>query len=278
VDRDRFSPSDNFEETAAAVPLQPGELILAEADGVVLGWQARTILIWWLPGIVFIALAWLETRSVVVTAGLAAFCIGLFLFYASDREVRPRGRRRRYVLTDQRLLIAAAGEPPEWRPLDLADVASTLMEEGIADRAVRRGLDRRSAGLAADGEGQRHLDDSGVLQEDPTDQRVGAGGRRSGDRACAPLDSEVELFTRLHRPAGPLRAGQTELTLTLAGENLHSRWRQVCPARPADEPEQQLDGVPGGRARWVGQQRDCRTVAADNRLPCGFWKRRIRGD
>jgi hypothetical protein len=129
---------DNSKDSAPAVPLQPGESILAEADGVVLGWQARTILIWWLPGIVFIALAWLETRSVVVTAGLVVFCIGLFLFYASDREVRPRSRRRRYVLTDQRLLIAAAGEAPDWRPLDLADVASTLMEEGIADRAVRR--------------------------------------------------------------------------------------------------------------------------------------------
>jgi hypothetical protein len=120
------------------VPLQPGESILAEAGGVVLGWQVRTILIWWLPGIVFIALAWLETRSVAVTAGLGAFCAGLFLFYANDREVRPRSRRHRYVLTDKRLLIAAAGGAPDWRPLDLADVASAVMEEGIADRAVRR--------------------------------------------------------------------------------------------------------------------------------------------
>jgi hypothetical protein len=123
---------------SAALPLKPGESILADADGVILGWQVRTILIWWLPGVVFIALAWLETRSVVVSTALAAFCIGLFFFYASDREVRPRGRRRRYVLTDQRLLIAAAGEPPDWRPLDLTDIASTLMEDGLADRAVRR--------------------------------------------------------------------------------------------------------------------------------------------
>jgi hypothetical protein len=123
--------------TSATVPLLPEESILAEAEGVVLGWQTRTIVIWWLPGVIFIALAWLETRSAVVTAGLAAFCIGLFLFYANDREVRPRSRRR-YVLTNQRLLIAAAGEPSDWRPLDLADVASTLMEEGLADRAVRR--------------------------------------------------------------------------------------------------------------------------------------------
>ena len=123
--------------TAATVPLLPEESILAEADRVVLGWQTRTILIWWLPGVIFIALAWLETRSVVVTAGLAAFCIALFLFYANDREVRPRSRRR-YVLTNQRLFIAAAGEPSDWRPLDLAEVASTLMDEGLADRAVRR--------------------------------------------------------------------------------------------------------------------------------------------
>ena len=120
------------------VPLQPGESILAEAEGVVLGWQARTILIWWLPGLVFIALAWVETGSVVVTAGLTVFCAALFLFYANDREVRPRSRRRRYVLTDRQLLILAAGETGDWRPLDLGDVASTAMEEGIADRAVRR--------------------------------------------------------------------------------------------------------------------------------------------
>jgi hypothetical protein len=138
VDQDRFSPSEDREEAAPEIPLGPGESILAEADGVVLGWQARTILIWWLPGIIFIALGWLETHSIVVTVGLAVFCVALFLFYASDREVRPRGLRRRYVLTDQRLLIAAVGQAAGWRPLDLADVASTLMEEGIADRAVRR--------------------------------------------------------------------------------------------------------------------------------------------
>ncbi len=111
---------------------------MAEADGVVLGWQARTILIWWLPGMIFVALAWLETRSPAVTAGLAAFCVGLFLFYSFDREVRPRSRRRRYVLTERRLLIASAGEPSDWRPLDLAEVAATRMEDGIADRAVGR--------------------------------------------------------------------------------------------------------------------------------------------
>jgi hypothetical protein len=123
--------------TSLTVPLLPEESILAEADSVVLGWQTRTVLIWWLPGIIFIALAWLETRSMFVTVGLAAFCIGLFLFYANDREVRPRSRRR-YVLTDQRLLTAAAGEAPDWRPLELVDIVSTLMEEGFADRAVRR--------------------------------------------------------------------------------------------------------------------------------------------
>jgi hypothetical protein len=118
--------------------LEPGESIILRAPGVVLGWQPQTILIWWIPGLIFIALAWIETASPVVTVALAAFCAGLFLFYASDREVRPRGSRRQYVLTDRRLLIAAAGEPRRWRPLDLRDVASTSMEEGLADRAVRR--------------------------------------------------------------------------------------------------------------------------------------------
>jgi hypothetical protein len=125
-------------ETSESLPLEPGEAVIARTAGVVLGWQPQTILIWWIPGLVFIALAWIETGSPVVTLGLAGFCAGLFLFYASDREVRPRGSHRRYVLTDRRLLIAAAGEPPRWRPLDLGDVASTRMEDGLADRVVRR--------------------------------------------------------------------------------------------------------------------------------------------
>ena len=113
-------------------------MVMAEAAGVVLGWQPQTILIWWLPGVTFVVLAWLETRSAVVTVALAAFCLGLFLFYSFDREVRPRSRRRRYLLTQRRLLIASAGESLDWRPLDLDEVAETRMEEGLADRAVRR--------------------------------------------------------------------------------------------------------------------------------------------
>ena len=122
----------------AAPPLGPGERVRAEAVGVVLGWQPRTILIWWVPGIVFILLAWLETRSVVVTVGLAVFCLGLFAFYAMDREVQPRSSRKRYALTDQRLFISAADHPDQWRPVELAEISGTTMEEGLADRAVRR--------------------------------------------------------------------------------------------------------------------------------------------
>ncbi len=138
MEQRRFSPGSQAGLASTPLPLQPGEAVVAEADGVVLGWQARTILIWWLPGIVFVALAWVETRSLVVTVGLAAFCVGLFLFYSFDREVRPRSRRRRYVLTERRLLVAATGDPPAWRPLELSEVAATRMEEGLADRAVRR--------------------------------------------------------------------------------------------------------------------------------------------
>jgi hypothetical protein len=138
VEQRRFSPGGEAGPASSSPPLQPDEVVVAQADGVVLGWQARTILIWWLPGVLFVGLAWLETRSLVVTAGLAAFCVGLFLFYSFDREVRPRSRRRRYVLTQRRLLIASAGEPSDWRPLELAEVAATRMEEGLADRAVRR--------------------------------------------------------------------------------------------------------------------------------------------
>lgn len=138
VEERRFSPGGQAGPASTPLPLQPGETVLVEADGVVLGWQPRTILIWWLPGIVFVALAWLETRSWVVTVGLAAFCAGLFLFYSFDREVRPRSRRRRYVLTQRRLLVASAGDPTEWRPLELSDVSATRMEDGLADRAVRR--------------------------------------------------------------------------------------------------------------------------------------------
>ena len=138
MDAGRFSPTATEAAAPESPPLEPGESIIARASGVVLGWQPQTILIWWVPGLIFIALAWIETASPAVTLGLAGFCAGLFLFYASDREVRPRGSRRQYVLTERRLLIAAAGEPLNWRPLNLDDVVSTRMEEGLADRIVRR--------------------------------------------------------------------------------------------------------------------------------------------
>jgi hypothetical protein len=125
-------------DDGSGAPLEPGEKVIAEAAGVVLGWQPRTILIWWLPGLVFIALAWLQFQSWIVTIGLTIFCAALFLFYATDREVRPRSSRRRYVLTDRRLLIGSAGPPLAWRPVPLDGVAATHMETGLADRVVMR--------------------------------------------------------------------------------------------------------------------------------------------
>ncbi|MEA2646199.1 MAG: hypothetical protein QOE92_1282 [Chloroflexota bacterium] len=121
---------------AATPPLEPGETVVAEATGVLLGWQPQTILIWWVPGAVFIILGWLEFRSVVVTVGLALFCVALFLFYARDREVRPRAGRKRYVLTDRRLLVGSPGPETAWRPLPLGDIGATRMEHGVADRVV----------------------------------------------------------------------------------------------------------------------------------------------
>src|ERR1700682_2704427 len=115
VDAERFSPAAIAAEALESPPLEPGESVIARASGVVLGWQPQTILIWWIPGLVFIALACIQTALLVVTLGLAVFCAGLFLFYASDREVRPRGSHRQYVLTDRRLIIAAAGKPPRGR-------------------------------------------------------------------------------------------------------------------------------------------------------------------
>jgi hypothetical protein len=138
VERQRFSPDTPEAEAPATPPLGVGERVVADVTGVVLGWQPRTILIWWVPGIIFIALAWLETRSLVVTLGLGIFCLGLFAFYAFDREVQPRSSRKRYVLTDQRLFIGAVDDPEQWRPVELADLSGTRMEEGLADRAVRR--------------------------------------------------------------------------------------------------------------------------------------------
>ena len=128
-----------FSPTAAAdpPPLEAGESILAEAQGVRLGWQPRTILIWWLPGLVFIAVGQLEFRSWPVTLGLAVFCAALFAFYAQDREVRPRSGARRYVLTDRRVLIGAV-DASAWRPVPLAEIARTEMEHGLADIAVAR--------------------------------------------------------------------------------------------------------------------------------------------
>jgi hypothetical protein len=121
-----------------APPLEPDESVVASAEGVVLGWQLRTVLIWWLPGLVFIALGQVEFHSWVVTAGLLAFCALLFAFYASDSEVRPRGSRRRYVLTDRRLLIGAVDRQLPWRTVELSEMAGTRMEKALVDRAVAR--------------------------------------------------------------------------------------------------------------------------------------------
>ncbi|HEV3234235.1 MAG TPA: hypothetical protein VG329_06770 [Candidatus Dormibacteraeota bacterium] len=136
-----FSPaSDQPLEglTSAMPPLDPGENIVVEAAGVTLGWQPQTVLIWWVPGLIFIGLAWLEFRSLIVVAGLTLFCAALFAFYASDREVRPRSRRRNYVLTDRRLWVGIPGPSMTWRPLQLDGIASTRMETGLADRVVGR--------------------------------------------------------------------------------------------------------------------------------------------
>jgi hypothetical protein len=118
--------------------LREGESITARAEGVLLGWQLRTILIWWLPGLVFIALGELEFHSLVVTVGLFVFCALLFGFYANDSEVRPRGSRKRYILTDRRLLIGALDRQVPWRVVELTDIATTRMEKGLMDRAVAR--------------------------------------------------------------------------------------------------------------------------------------------
>jgi hypothetical protein len=134
-----ISPGDESGSAHGADPdLLEGESIVARAAGVVLGWQLRTILIWWLPGLVFIGLGQLEFHSLIVTIGLFAFCALLFAFYASDSEVRPRGTRKRYVLTDRRLLIGALDRDVPWRTVELAEVAATRMEKGLADRAVAR--------------------------------------------------------------------------------------------------------------------------------------------
>jgi hypothetical protein len=122
----------------APAPLDPGEAVVAEAAGVTLGWQPQTILIWWVPGLIFIGLAWLEFHSLVVVIGLTIFCAALFAFYASDREVRPRSRRKQYLLTDRRLWVGTPGPTVVWRPLPLEGIATTVMEDGIADRVVGR--------------------------------------------------------------------------------------------------------------------------------------------
>jgi len=132
------SPSSPSEPPDHEAELRPGENVLARADGVLLGWQARTVVIWWLPGLVFIGLSQVEFHSWLVTVALFIFCAALFIFYASDSEVRPRGSRKRYVLTDQRLLIGAADRARTWRTVELAEVAGTHMEKGVVDRAVAR--------------------------------------------------------------------------------------------------------------------------------------------
>ena len=133
-----MSPKSPATAVVDGPTLRPGEIVVATAGGVLLGWQWRTVLIWWLPGLVFIGLAQFEFRSLVVTLGLFIFCLAMFAFYSSDSEVRPRGGRRRYVLTDQRLMIGAPNRDLAWRPVELLEVAATRMEKGMVDRAVAR--------------------------------------------------------------------------------------------------------------------------------------------
>jgi hypothetical protein len=133
----QISPATEAPPADQQPELRAGEQVLLEAEGVVLGWQLRTVLIWWLPGLVFIALAQAEFRSWGVTLALTLFCLGLFAFYAFDSEVRPRGGRRRYLLTDERLVIGAA-HGGAWRSVELAEVATTRMEKGLVDRVVAR--------------------------------------------------------------------------------------------------------------------------------------------
>lgn len=133
-----ISPNPPAPAAVDGPPLRPGEIVVASAGGVLLGWQWRTVLIWWLPGLVFIGLAQLEFQSLVVTLGLFIFCVAMFAFYSSDSEVRPRGGRRSYVLTDQRLMIGALDRDLPWRPVELDEVAATRMEKGLVDRAVAR--------------------------------------------------------------------------------------------------------------------------------------------
>ena len=130
------SPDEVARERERLEPeLEAGEALLAEASGVRLGWQWRTIAIWWLPGALFVALAWIQFRSLIVTLALALFCIGLFAFYSFDREVRPRRSGRRYLLSDRRVLVEGDGS---WRAIPLSDIASTRMDTGLMDLAVAR--------------------------------------------------------------------------------------------------------------------------------------------
>jgi hypothetical protein len=118
--------------------LEPGEREAGVAEGVLLGWQPRTIIIWWVPGIVFIALSQVEFHSWLVTAALAVFCVLLFAFYASDREVRPRASSKEYLVTNTRVWIGNKADTDAWREVPLRDIAATHMEDGLADRVVRR--------------------------------------------------------------------------------------------------------------------------------------------
>jgi hypothetical protein len=118
--------------------LEPGEREAGVAEGVLLGWQLRTIAIWWVPGVIFIALSQLQFHSWLVTAALAAFCALLFAFYASDREVRPRARAREYLVTSTRVWIGNRENGNAWREVLLREIAATHMEDGLADRIVRR--------------------------------------------------------------------------------------------------------------------------------------------
>jgi hypothetical protein len=165
--------------------LEVGERHIAEARGVMLGWQPRTILIWWLPGLVFIGLAQVQFRSWLVTAGLAVFCAALFLFYASDREVRPLSGGRKYVLTSRRLLMRGPEPLAEWRPMLLTEISQTHMEDGLADRAVRVLAGAATIVLELRAPGPKG---------EPRKMRIGPVRRATAFRAA--IDQQLTVFER----------------------------------------------------------------------------------
>src|SRR5258708_35845299 len=69
VEQRRVCSGGQAAPASSSPPLLPDGGVVAQAAGVVLGWRARSLLVLWLARVIFVGMAGLETRGLVVAPG-----------------------------------------------------------------------------------------------------------------------------------------------------------------------------------------------------------------